>query len=117
MRGWAGPLVIFGELGLLGLALLVILGIAGVLLWLATQLWFLLLAATVLVAASWGYWRYRVTWSDGYEVHTCWRWELPLLPARQETGFILVPVTIQPQYCDECGSRLINGMCPICDGI
>src|SRR5579885_371348 len=99
MRGWAGPLVILGELGLLGLMLLVILGIAGVLLWLAAQLWFWLLVAAALVAAFWGYWHYRVTWSDGASVHTCWRWELPLPNARQETGYMLVPVTVQPRYC------------------
>jgi hypothetical protein len=120
MKGWSGPLVIFGELGALALALVLVLALANMLLWLLTQFWVWLLLGAALLGGAWAYRRYRVGWWDGTTIYPCWRWELPQPStegsAPQEPRRLLVLGAVRPSYCDQCGTLLINGGCPYCDG-
>jgi hypothetical protein len=97
----------WGPLGAL-LTLVVAVAGAGVVLWVVGILWMLLQA---LLALGW-----PLLLLVG------------LLPA-MATGYALrrpaaPPVASQPparlsfeQFCDQCGSRLVTGFCPYCDGV
>lgn len=106
MSGWGGPLVLFGELFVLALALLAALGVAGFALWLVAQPWawlFLVGFVPVVLAST-----YLHRWSRPAPP--------PLPPDDAPVGFRLVPVQTPARFCDECGSELIAGMCPMCEG-
>lgn len=97
MRGWAGPLAIFGDLVALALAFLVVLGLVGFFFWLFAQPWAWLLLAGLLPLSV---------------AETVRRWQHQPPPAR------LPPVWLPfEQFCDQCGTALVAGRCRYCDGV
>lgn len=106
---FAGALLVLWTVGVMWLGFSVLLA--------TLPWWAWVLAALSVIFGSYAWYRHNwVEWSDDDGYHACWRWELPdeLPAAPTQFRGLAMPKNFTPHYCDQCGSRLQAGTCPMC---